>query len=191
MFNGSGVYPRQGGAMELHMHSHHFAHRMPDWRAAAIGGCIAGVVVLLLELLAMWIFRQSPWGAPRMIAAIALGHGVLSQPLTFGFGFGIMLVALIVHFVLSVIFALVLAVIIAPFSLDSSVGMASLAGAAFGVALYLVNFYGMSDIFPWFADARSWASFASHIVFGLVAANTYLRLETKEEAGVSGGGADS
>ena len=126
-----------------------------------------------------------------MIAAIALGHGVLSQPVTFGFGFGIMLVALIVHFVLSVIFVLVLAVIIAPFSLDSSVGMASLAGAAFGVALYLVNFYGMSDIFPWFADARSWASFVSHIVFGLVAADTYLRFEMKEAAGVSGGGANS
>jgi uncharacterized membrane protein YagU involved in acid resistance len=162
---------------------------MPDWRAAAIAGCIAGAVFLLLELLAMWIFGQSPWGAPRMIAAIALGRGVLSQPATFGFD--IILMALIVHFGLSVIFALVLAAIIAPLSLDSSVGKTSLVGAAFGVALYLVNFYGMSQIFPWVADARSWASFVSHIVFGLVAADTYLRLETKEEAGVSGGGANS
>jgi hypothetical protein len=136
--------------MELHMHSHHFARRMPDWRAAAIAGCIAGVVFLLLELFVTWIFEQSPWGAPRMIAAIALGRGVLSQPAAFGFG--IILVALIVQFVLSVILALVLAVIIAPFRLDSSVGMASLAGAAFGVALYLVNFYGIGRIFPWFAE---------------------------------------
>jgi hypothetical protein len=185
MFNGTGVYPRQGGAMELHMHSHHFAHRIPDWRAAVIGGCIAGAIFLALELVAMWMFGQSPWGAPRMIAAIALGHGMLSEPATFGVGLGILLGGLITHLVLSVIFVLVLAAIIAPFGLDSSVGMASLAGAAFGVALYLVNFYGMSDIFPWFADARSWASFVSHIVFGLVAADTYLRFETKEEAGVS------
>lgn len=176
--------------MELQMHSHHFSHRMPDWRAAATGGCIAGAVFLLLELLAMWIFGQSPWGAPRMIAAIALGDGMLSQPATFGFGLGILLVGLLTHFVLSVIFVLVLAVIIAPFSLDSSVGMASLAGAAFGAALYLVNFYGMGQIFPWFADARSWASFVSHIVFGLVAADIYLRLERKAEAGVSGAGAN-
>ncbi|WP_028212416.1 hypothetical protein [Paraburkholderia mimosarum] len=170
--------------MELHMHSHHFASRMPDWRAAAIGGCIAGVVFLLLELFAMLILGQSPWGAPRMIAEIALSRGVLSMPASFSFG--ILLLGLIVHFVLSVIFALVLAVIIAPFSLDSSMGIASLAGAAFGVALYLVNFYGMSYLFPWLADARSWASFVSHIVFGLVAADTYLRLETKEEAGLAG-----
>ena len=120
-----------------------------------------------------------------MIVAIALSRDVLSLPATFGFG--IIFVGLIVHFVLSVIFVLVLAVIIAPFSLDSSMRMTSLAGVAFGVALYLVNFYfyGMSHLFPWLADARSWASFVSHIVFGLVAADTYLRLETKEEAGVS------
>jgi len=41
-----------------------------------------------------------------MIAAIPLGRGVLSQPATFDAG--IVLVALIVHFVLSVIFALIL-----------------------------------------------------------------------------------
>ncbi|TCG04705.1 hypothetical protein BZM27_38915 [Paraburkholderia steynii] len=175
--------------MGRHMHSHHFASRMPDWRAAAISGCIAGVVFLLLELFAMSILRQSPWGAPRMIVAIALSRDVLSLSATFGFG--IILAGLIVHFVLSVIFVLVLAVIAALFSLDSSTGTASLAGAAFGVALYLVNFYGMSHLFPWLADARSWASFVSHIVFGLVAADTYLWLETKEEAGVSRGGVNS
>ncbi|AUT76549.1 hypothetical protein [Paraburkholderia hospita] len=171
------------------MHSHHFASRMPDWRAAAISGCIAGLVFLLLELFTMSILGQSPWGAPRIIVAIALSRDVLSLPATFGFG--IIFVGLIVHFVLSVIFVLVLAVIIAPFSLDSSMGLASLAGAVFGVALYLVNFYGMSHLFPWLPDARSWASFVSHIVFGLVAADTYLWLETKEEAGVRGGGANS
>ncbi|MFP3559445.1 hypothetical protein SB861_53910 [Paraburkholderia sp. SIMBA_049] len=175
--------------MDLRMHSHQFSIRLPDWRAAAISGCIAGLVFLLLELFSMAILGQNSWGAPRMIVAIALSRDMLSLPATFGFG--IILVGLIVHFVLSVTFVLVLAVIVAPFSLDSSMGIASLAGAAFGVALYLVNFYGMSDLFPWLADARSWASFVSHIVFGIVAADTYLQLETKEEAGVSGGGANS
>ena len=169
--------------MELHMHSHHFTHRMPDWRAAAIAGCAAGAVFLVLEFLGMWFAGQSPWGAPRMIAAIAVGSGVLTQPPTFEVG--IVLVALAVHFVLSVIFTLVLAVIIAPFNFDSGIGMVSLAGAVFGATVYLVNFYGMSQVFPWVADARSWVSFMSHIVFGLVAADTYLRLERKEEASES------
>lgn len=176
--------------MELHMHSHHFTRRMPDWRAAVIGGCIAGAVFLVLELLAVGMAGQSPWGPPRMIAAIALGRGVLSQAATFDAG--IMLVALIVHFVLSVIFAVILAVIMAPFSFDSSVGMASLVGALFGVAVYLVNFYGMTELFPWFAQARGWISFMAHIVFGLVAADAYLRLERKVgEAGAGGTGSIS
>lgn len=175
--------------MEPHMHSHHFTRRMPDWRAAAMGGCVAGAVILVLELLAISFAGQSPWGAPRMIAAIAVGRGVLEQPATFDVG--IVLLALAVHFVLSVIFALILAVIIAPFSFDSSMGMASLAGAVFGATVYLVNFYGMSQVFPWFVDARSWASFVSHIVFGLVAADMYLRLARKKEASSGGTGAIS
>jgi hypothetical protein len=164
--------------MELHMHSHHFTRRTPDWRAAVIGGCVAGGVFLVLELLALWVTGQSPWGLPRMIAAIALGRGAL-QPLTFDLG--IVLVALIVHFVLAIVFAVILAVVIAPFSFDSSMGMASLVGAVFGLAVYVVNFYGMSQLFPWFAQARGWTSFIGHIVFGLAAADTYLRMERRDE----------
>jgi uncharacterized membrane protein YagU involved in acid resistance len=118
-----------------------------------------------------------------MIAAIVLGRNGLAQPATFDLG--IMLVALLIHFALSILFALILAAIMAPFSFDSSVGMASLVGAVFGLAVYLVNFYGMTRFFPWFADARNWVSFIAHIVFGLVAADTYLRLE-RREAGASG-----
>jgi uncharacterized membrane protein YagU involved in acid resistance len=98
------------------MHSHHFTRRMPDWRAAVIGGCVAGAVFLVLELLVMWVTGQSPWGWPRMIAAIAVGRDALAQPASFDAG--IMLVALIVHFALSILFAIILAVIMAPFSLD-------------------------------------------------------------------------
>ncbi|WP_408358953.1 hypothetical protein [Paraburkholderia sediminicola] len=54
----------------------------------------------------------------------------------------------------------------------SSVGMASLAGGAFAAAVYLINFHGMTRFFPWFAEARNWASLLAHIIFGIVAANT-------------------
>ena len=172
--------------MELHMHSHHFARRTPDWRAAAIAGCVAGAVFLVLELLAMSVIGQSPWGPLRMIAAIPLGRGVLSQSATVDAG--IVLAALIVHFILSVIFALILVVIIAPFNFDSSLAMASLAGAVFGVAVYLVNYYGLSQAFPWFAAARGWVSLISHIVFGLVAADVYVRVERRESGVTDGAG---
>ncbi|OMG69461.1 hypothetical protein [Burkholderia ubonensis] len=171
--------------MELHMHSHHFARRTPDWPAAILGGCAAGVVFLVIEMLAMQVAGQSLWDAPRMIAAIVAGRNTLAHPPMFEPD--VMLVALVVHFALSILFAVILAVIIAPFSLDSSVGMASLVGAVFGVALYVINYYGMTRWFPWFADARNWISFVGHVVFGLVASDTYLRLESKKtDTGATG-----
>ncbi|MFJ4290661.1 hypothetical protein ACIP1U_12865 [Cupriavidus sp. NPDC089707] len=162
--------------MELHMHSHHFTRRMPDWRAAAIAGVVAGVVFLVVELGALWLIGESPLGPPRMIAAIVMGPDVLSQAAT---GASVMLAALAVHFALSVALGLIMAMIMAPFSLDSSVGMASLAGAVLGVAVYWINFYGMTQFFPWFAEARGALSFLAHVVFGLVAADAYLKLERK------------
>ncbi|MBP0593577.1 hypothetical protein J8I87_28570 [Paraburkholderia sp. LEh10] len=164
--------------MELHMHTHHFARRMPDWRAAVVGGCVAGAVFLMIELFAAAVAGQSLWAPLRMIAAIVMGHGALAQPATFAPG--VMLVALVTHFVLSILFSVILAVIMAPFSLDSSVQMASLAGAVFGVLLYVINYYGMTQLFPSFADARSWVSLFIHILFGLVAAQTYVSLERRE-----------
>jgi hypothetical protein len=172
--------------MELHMHSHHFVRRLPDWRAALTGGCVAGAVFLVIELFAMAVAGQSLWGPLRTTAAIVMGRGALAQPATFSSG--IMLMALVTHFVLSILFAVILAVIVAPFSLDSSVEMASLVGAAFGVLLYVVNYYGMTQLFPWFADARSGVNFLNHILFGLVAAETYLSLEgEKPDAGGTAG----
>ncbi len=170
--------------MELHMHSHHFARRMPDWRAAAIAGIAAGVVYLFVELIALWLMGESPWGPPRMIAAIVMGRDVLSQAVP---GAGAVLAALVVHFVLAILFGLILAGIMAPFSFDSSFGMASLAGALFGVAVYVIDFYGMTRVFPWFAEARGSLSFLAHMVFGLVAADAYRKLE-KKEASVRGTG---
>ena len=173
--------------MELHMHSHHFVRRMPEWPAALLGGCVAGAVFLVIELFAMSVAGQSVWSPLRMIAAIVMGRDVLAQPATFAAG--VVLVALLVHFALSILFAVILAVIMAPFSLDSSVGMVSLVGAVFGVLLYVVNFYGMTQWFSWFADARGWVSFFNHIVFGLVAAHTYLALEKREPD--AGGASDT
>jgi hypothetical protein len=51
-------------------------------------------------------------------------------------------------------------------------------------------FYGMTRVFPWFAEARGGLSFLAHLIFGLVAADAYLKLERKEagasEAGLTG-----
>lgn len=164
--------------MDLHMHSHQLTHRLPDWRAAAMAGVAAGVVFLLLDMLAMVLMGDSPWAPTHMIAAIVMGDGAMAAPATFDIG--IVVVALIVHFALAIAMGLILGLIIAPFHFDSSWGMASVVGAVFGLAVYVVNFYGMTQFFPWFAEARGWTTLFAHLVFGIVAADTYLKLERKE-----------
>lgn len=159
--------------MELHLHSHHFGRRMPEWPAAVIGGCVAGAVFLIIELFAMRVVGRSLWAPLRMTAAIVMGRDALhAAPFAPG-----VVVALVTHFALSILFAVILAAIMAPFSLDASVGLAALVGVVFGVLLYVINLHGMTYLFPWFADARGWPTFLNHVLFGLVAADIYLALE--------------
>jgi hypothetical protein len=55
---------------------------------------------------------------------------------------------------------------------------------AFGLAIYVVNFYGFTALFPWFADARGWIAILSHAVFGLVLGAIYDRLEGRQHVSV-------
>jgi hypothetical protein len=80
-----------------------------------------------------------------------------------------MLIATLVHFALSIAYALALSVFIARLSTPLSL----LAGAAFGLLLYAINMYGFTFVFPWFAAARDWITAATHVVFGIVAAAVY------------------
>lgn len=161
--------------MELHMHSHRWAQRTPNWSAAAVSGFAAGAILMVLELLwSTLIMDGSPWLISHMIAAIAMGPEVLQSS---DFNLAIVAAALITHYVLGVVLGVVLAAIIAPFHLDSSIGMLLLAGAVFGLAIYLVNFYGMIRLFPWFADLRGLTTLAAHLIFGMAAAVIYRKLE--------------
>ena len=102
-----------------------------------------------------------------MIAAIVLGREVLPPPATFEAG--VMMTAVLVHFMLSVLFGIILAAALRRTS--SELGM--LGGAIFGLALYFVNFYLMTAVFPWFVAGRNWVSVFSHIAFGIAAAWGY------------------
>jgi hypothetical protein len=161
--------------MELHTDSHRWVHRSPDWPAAAVAGLAAGAVLMVLELVwAILIVGTNPWLTSHMVAAIVVGPDALQVR---DFSVPLIAIALATHYVLGTLFGLVLAVLIAPFRLDSSAGMVLLAGAAFGLALYLLNFYGMVALFPWFADLRGGAALLAHLIFGMTAAVIYRRLE--------------
>lgn len=170
--------------MELHMHSHRWEARKPDWQAAAASGLVAGAILMVLELL--WttnLIGATPWTMPHMIAAIAMGPQVLEPH---DFNLMVMAVALITHYLLGIVFGLILGAIIAPFHFDSSPGMALAVGAIFGLMLYLLNFYGMARMFPWFAQMRGLATVIAHLIFGMSAAIMYWKLERPAEAGRQG-----
>jgi hypothetical protein len=142
---------------------------------AVWAGLIAGAVFLLVEMmLVATIGGGSLWGPPRMMAAIVMGQGVLPPPATFDFG--VVMAAMAVHFVLSVLYGFVLAFLI--FRLDLKWALA--AGAGFGLALYLVNFYLFTAAFPWFAMARGGITLFAHLVFGVVLAWSYKALARRE-----------
>jgi hypothetical protein len=105
-----------------------------------------------------------------MMAAIAMGKDVLPPPASFDFG--IMMGAMAVHVVLAIIYGVIFGLIVARLGLGRP--MSVLAGLVFGVALYLVNFYLFTGLFPWFAMARNWMSLFAHAVFGLVLGAVYV-----------------
>lgn len=139
----------------------------PNWKAAVLAGLIAAAVFMMMEMALVAATGGSAWGPPRMIAAMVMGQGVLPPPATFDPM--IMMVAMVVHTVLSVLLAVVFAVTASRLNLVQSVAL----GAVFGLVIYLVNFHGFTAIFPWFEMARGAVSIASHIVFGVVLALVY------------------
>jgi hypothetical protein len=164
--------------MELHMQSHEWRRRLPDWPTAVSAGLVGGAVLMVLEL--MWstsVSGASPWLTSHLIAAIVLGPETLQSST---FSLGVVAVALATHYVLGIIFGLALAVIVAGFNYESSPAMLQTIGLVFGAALYLLNFYGMAAFFPWIAELRGWATFIGHLVFGLTVVLTYAWLEHRE-----------
>lgn len=138
------------------------------WKAVVGAGLIASLVFLMYEMIMVPLFMgQSPWGPPRMMAAILMGEGVLPPPATFNFV--IVMVAMMIHFVLGVIYAFIIAEVVH----RTELGIALVIGALAGLTLYFINFYGFTAVFPWFEMARNWISLSGHVLFGLVTAWTY------------------
>lgn len=141
------------------------------WPAAAGAGMVAGVVATVVQLLLWWAASYQPHAMllrdARLAAAIVLGKGALPPPVSFEWH--VMLVATLVHFALSAAYGLLQAPLAARLSRRPGI----LAGAAFGLAIYVVNMYGFTTIFPWFEASRDWITAVTHAAFGATAMLTY------------------
>lgn len=142
-----------------------------------MAGLIAGIIFMMMEMILLAVTGGSPWGPPRMMAAMVMGEGVLPPPATFDAM--IMMVAMVVHFILSILLAVVFAWVLSNWGLSFWGAVAI--GAGFGLLVYLINFYPVAAIlFPWFAMARTWISIISHVAFGAALAWAYLALARSE-----------
>lgn len=152
-----------------------------DYAAAVRAGVIAGAVFMILQMLLVpLLLGGSPWQFPAMAAAIVLGPERLAA---LGFGLGPLLIAMGVHFGLAMAFAAVLGAIVRRLSASG----AALVGVTFGAALYVLNFHGMTALFPWFANARDGVSLLAHAAFGALAGYAYVALGSTREQGVAFG----
>ena len=141
------------------------------WRAMILAGVMAGIISTLVQIL-FWLAFTDDFPAilyrdARLTAAIVLGGSVLSPPAAFDAG--VMLTATLIHFTLSIAYAAVLASAAGRLDLFPAL----LAGVGFGFALYMINLYGFTAIFPWFAQTRGWITLVAHLAFGLAAISVY------------------
>lgn len=141
------------------------------WKNAILGGLIGGAVFVIAEMLMVVLIDESPFAPPRMIAAMLLGPDVLPPPADFDIG--ILMAAMVIHLPLSALYGVIFAAIVR--RMDHA--RALLTGAVLGLAIYLINFYGIASfIFEWFAMARNWVSLTTHVLFGLATVWAYLTL---------------
>lgn len=150
-----------------------------DTKAAIWSGIIAGLVFVMAEMILIaTVAGGSPWGPPRMMAAIVMGTDVLPPPATFDVV--ITMIGMMIHFVLSIVLAFILGFAISRWRLGT--GKAILLGIVFGLIVYLVNFYIFTGLFPWFSNARNAITLVSHLLFGGVLGWVYQAIASKRWA---------
>lgn len=135
---------------------------------AAFGAAVGSTVIeLLLWAIAGDDAIQNLFRDARLTAAIVMGRSVLGA--SGGFDPLVMGVATLVHAMLSLVYAAVLAWLVHSLSCVAAL----FAGGAFGLLLYGVNLYGFTAIFPWFIPVRGAITLVAHLVFGITAAVVY------------------
>jgi len=163
--------------MELRLTLPWREHREVDWSAAAVSGFAAGAMLMVVELIwAASMSSDGPWRISQLIAALTMGSQLASQAPPHAFNVSVVAVALFTHYGLGVVFGLALGFVIARFHDGAHLGTMQAIGVGYGVALYFINFYIATLLFPWFAELRSWSTFVAHLFFGLAASLLYWRL---------------
>lgn len=158
--------------------------RATDWAAAAVSGFAAGALLMVLDLIWSSMFdAHGPWRTSHMIAPIFVGTDSLKAS-GYGFSVAVVAIALASHYIMGILFGLVVGAVMAQFRLDAAPGQAVAVGAVLGTGLYLFNFdLVLVRFFPWLATLRGGDTLVAHVLFGVVAALLYWRLKRTNAEG--------
>ena len=151
--------------------------RSTDWRAGIFAGIIAGIASDVILTGGTMLRGDTPWVPAHLIAAMVFGFDALPPPSDFEPGF--VAVASLIHFALAIGYGLIGAWLFDRLSYRA----AAFAGAVYGLALYVVNYYLIAPIlFPWLAELRGIVGIATHFTFGTVMGLAIVRLRNRGRA---------
>lgn len=136
-----------------------------DTRATLIAALVGGTVFLLVNVILTPIeLEVDATLILRYIAALVMGSDVLTEDQTYTLFVGVAL-----HYLLSLLFTIVIAVVVHRWGLLVGV----VGGAILGLALYGINLYTMTAFFEWFFAINSNVLLLSHVLFGATVGGVY------------------
>jgi hypothetical protein len=136
-----------------------------SWRVIPVAGIAGGVAYLVVAFLLMPVTLDiNPTLLLQYIAALVLGADALLENQV-----SVWAVGLVVHMVLSVGFALVIAIVVHRWGLVVGI----IGGAILGVAIYLINLYTLTLVFEWFFAINNSVLLLAHVAFGAVTGGVY------------------
>lgn len=144
-----------------------------SWRAIPIAGIAGGTVFLLTNIvLTPLLLDVDAVLVLRYFGALLLGSDVLLES-----GATAPVVGVILHYVFSIIFALLIAIVVHRWGL--LVGI--IGGAILGLSIYGINLYTMTVFFEWFFAINSSVLLLSHLLYGVVTGGVYEMFDHYDE----------
>lgn len=145
-----------------------------SWRAVPIAGLIAGTVFLLVNvILTPVVLEVDSTLVLRYFGSLMLGENVILED-----GADAIIVGVVLHYLLSILFTLVIAIVIHRWGLTIGI----VGGSILSLSIYAINFYTLTIWFEWFFAINSDVLLLSHVLFGAVAGGVYELFDHYDES---------
>lgn len=138
---------------------------------AAVTGMLAGMMMAMFTMVVAELDGYGFWAPPRAITAVFFG----TEHLGSGFEADAVIGGVAIHMVLSMMFGVGLAIMLAPLKRVNVIGQI-MVGMGFGAILWAVNTYVVAPIFEGnlFDEAMAdWTWIIAHLIFGAVTGMVY------------------